>query len=121
MTDKRQKATKVKCKRDDSNKTVNICGIYSSLEKAFEFCWSSLADEHNTLPKSTSRNVKLNKFPFVSLSRRRSSARNVPSGQERGETDVSQANQGSLLTEMTILVSLLRPNHPFSLLLCPYG
>ena len=27
---------------------VNICGIYSSLEEAFEFCWSSFADEHNT-------------------------------------------------------------------------
>ena len=30
----------------------------------FEFCWSSLADEHNTSPKSTKRNVKLNKFAF---------------------------------------------------------
>ena len=45
------------------NKTVNICGIYSSLE-AFEFCWSSFADEHNTLPKLTKRNIKLNKFAF---------------------------------------------------------
>ena len=26
--------------------------------------WSSFADEHNTLPKSTRRNVKLNKFAF---------------------------------------------------------
>ena len=66
MTNKRQKATKVKCKREDwiSSKTVNICGIYSSLEEAFEFCWSSLADEHNTLPKSTRRHVKLDKFVF---------------------------------------------------------
>ena len=48
-----------------SNKTVNICGILSSLEEAFEFCWSSLTDEHNTLPKSTRRNVKLDKFSFV--------------------------------------------------------
>ena len=38
MTDKRQKATKVNCKRDES--------LY------------------NTLPKSTRRNVKLNKFAF---------------------------------------------------------
>ena len=30
-----------------------FCGIYSSLEEAFKFCWSSLADEHNTLPKLT--------------------------------------------------------------------
>ena len=29
---------------------------------------------------------------FLPLSRRRSSAQNVPSGEERGETDVSQAN-----------------------------
>ena len=47
-----------------SNKTANICGIKSSLEEASEFCWSSFADEHNTLPKSTRRNVKLNKFAF---------------------------------------------------------
>ena len=69
MTDKRQKATKVKCKRDRriSSKTINICGIYSSLEEAFEFCWSSLADEHNNLPKSTRRNVKLDKFVFGTL------------------------------------------------------
>ena len=31
----------------------------------FEFCWNSLADEHNTdFSKSTRRNVKLNKFDF---------------------------------------------------------
>ena len=41
------------------NKTVNICGIYSSLEKAFESCWGLFADEHNTLPKSARKNVKL--------------------------------------------------------------
>ena len=63
MTDKRQKATKVKYKRGESKKqcrTVNICGIYSSLEEACEFCWSSFTDEHN----SNRRNVKLNKFAF---------------------------------------------------------
>ena len=43
---------------------MNIGGIYSSLEEAFEFCWSSLVDEHNTLPKSTRRLVKLDKFVF---------------------------------------------------------
>ena len=28
------------------------------------FCWSSLADEHNTLPKPTRRHIKLDKFIF---------------------------------------------------------
>ena len=48
------------------NKTVNISGIhvYSSLVEAFEFCWSLFPDEHKTLPKSTRRNVKSNKFAF---------------------------------------------------------
>ena len=68
MTDKRQKATKVKCKREESsNKPVNICGIWSSLEDVFEFCWSSLTDEHNTLPKPTRRHIKLDKFIFGTL------------------------------------------------------
>ena len=60
MTDKRQKAAKVKCKRNESHKTVNniFCGIQSSLEETFEFSWSSFADKHNTLPKLT------NKFAF---------------------------------------------------------
>ena len=68
MTDKRQKVTKVKCtgkgKRGISNKTVNICGIESSLEEAFEFRWSSLADEHNSLIKSTRRRIKSDKCIF---------------------------------------------------------
>ena len=66
ITDKRQKAAKVKCKRDESltKQPILICGIQSSLEEAFEFCWSSFEDEHNTLPKSTRRNVELNKFAF---------------------------------------------------------
>ena len=38
--------------------------IQSSLEQAFEFCLSSFADEQNSLPKSTRRNLKLNKFTF---------------------------------------------------------
>ena len=46
------------------SKKVNICGIYASLEEVFEFCWSSLADERNTLPKSTRKHVKLDKFVF---------------------------------------------------------
>ena len=63
--DKRQKATKVKCKRDESiTKTINVCGICSSLDEAFEFCWIWFADEHNTLPKLTRSNIKLNKFAF---------------------------------------------------------
>ena len=38
MADKRQMVTKVKCKhRESAKKPVNICGIYSSVEKAFEF------------------------------------------------------------------------------------
>ena len=57
-------ASKVKCKRAEYNKTVNICGIYSSVEEAFELCWSMLADGPNTLPKLTRRNIKLNKFAF---------------------------------------------------------
>ena len=47
-----------------SNKTVNFCGIQTSVEEAFEFCWSSWADQHNTLPKSTRRHAKLEKFIF---------------------------------------------------------
>ena len=46
------------------NEKVNISGLYSSLEEAFKFFWSSFADEQNTLPKSTKRNVKLNKSAF---------------------------------------------------------
>ena len=64
MTDKRQKTIKAKCKCDESITKHNILWKYSSLGEAFEFCWSSFADEHNTLPKSTMRNVKLNKFAF---------------------------------------------------------
>ena len=36
--------------------------LQSSPEEAFEFCWSLLADEHNTLLKSTRRHAKLDKF-----------------------------------------------------------
>ena len=49
------------------DKTVyKLFAEYIVLQKKhyFEFCWSSLAEEHNTLPKSTRRNVKLNKFAF---------------------------------------------------------
>ena len=61
MTDKRQMATKFKCKRDESLTKQSKLVEYI-LEEAFEFCWSSFADEHNTLVKSTRRNVKFNKF-----------------------------------------------------------
>lgn len=65
MTDKRQEATKFKCKHDESiTKQPFFCGMYSSLEKPFEICWSSLADEHKSLPKLTRRNINSNKFAF---------------------------------------------------------
>ena len=60
MTDKRQKATKVKCKREESLTKQSIFVEYSLLlKKHLGFAWSALADEHNTLP-----NVKLDKFVF---------------------------------------------------------
>ena len=84
--------------------------MYSSLEGAFEFCWSSCAGEHNTLVKSTRRNVELNKFgrgtPWLPdiLCKQRfmpsvwdfchwvadacSASRNVASSEGRGETAV---------------------------------
>ena len=40
-------------------KTVNICGIYSFREEAFEFCWSSLADEHNSFTKIDQKTSKI--------------------------------------------------------------
>ena len=63
MTNKRQKATKVKCKRDDSLTEQPIFVEYSLLLKKH----LSLGGAHSqmiTLPKSTRRNVKLNKFAF---------------------------------------------------------
>ena len=51
MTNKRQKATKVKSKRDELNLLKNSQYSWnSSLEEAFEFCWSLIAEEHKTLP-----------------------------------------------------------------------
>ena len=65
MTDIRQKAAKFKYKCNGiCNKTVKICGIYTSLEEAFEFSWSLFANDHNTLPKLTRRIVKLIVFAF---------------------------------------------------------
>ena len=64
MTDKRQKATKVKCKREESVTKQSMFVEYTLLEEAFEFYSSSLADEHNTSPKSTRRHAKLDKFIF---------------------------------------------------------
>ena len=57
----------VKCKRDESITKQSIFVEYilqCTLEEASEFCWSLFADEDNTLPKSTRRNIKLNKFAF---------------------------------------------------------
>ena len=54
MTDKRQKATKVKCKRQESLTKQSIIveyGLFS--RRRIWVYWSSLADEHNALPKST--------------------------------------------------------------------
>ena len=65
MTAKGQKATKFKCKRDESLTRQSIFVEYGLLwKKVFELCWSSFADENNTLPKSARRNVKVNKFVF---------------------------------------------------------
>ena len=66
MTDKRQKAARVKYKCDESLTKQSIFEEYSLLQnlEAFEFFWRSFADEHNTLLKLTRRNVKLNKFAF---------------------------------------------------------
>ena len=61
MTDKRQKATKVKCKRDESLTKQSTFVEYSLLYKK-HLSFAGVVDEHNTLPKSTRRNVKLNKF-----------------------------------------------------------
>ena len=41
-----------------------MCNVVIIVEEAFEFCWSSFADENYTLTKSTRRDVKLNKFAF---------------------------------------------------------
>ena len=55
MTDKRQKAAKVKYKRDESLTKQSIFEEYSLLQnlEAFEFFWRSFTDEHNTLLKLT--------------------------------------------------------------------
>ena len=45
-----------------SNKTVKIGEIYSSLEEALEFCWSSFVDEHNTLVKYRPGEMKIEKI-----------------------------------------------------------
>ena len=43
---------------------------------------------------------------FLALSRRRSSARNGPSGEERGETDVSTGYKGAFQEQCFILYYL---------------
>ena len=66
MTDKRQKATKVKCKREES--LTNILYLWNIVfsRRSIWVLLSSLADEHNTSPKSTRRHAKLDKFIFGS-------------------------------------------------------
>ena len=107
----------------ESFQLSNICGIQSSLEEAFEFRWSSLADKHNTLPKSTPRhgqiyiwNPMTTRFiiktllcvismEFLPLSRGRSSPKNVPSGEERGETDVFAGSEKVKQIEINITLA----------------
>ena len=51
MTDKRQEVTEVKYKcHESTTKQPIFLEYYSSLEKASEFCCSSFAVEHKTLP-----------------------------------------------------------------------
>ena len=66
MTDKRQKATKVKCKCNESITKQNsqyLWNIFFSGRSSWVLL-ELFADEHNTFPKLTRRNVKLNKFAF---------------------------------------------------------
>ena len=64
LTSDRQKATKVKYIKCDKSITKQLFSMEWN-KKAFWFCWSSLADEHKTLPNSTrSRNIKTNKYAF---------------------------------------------------------
>ena len=110
MTYTRQKVTKVKFKRDEPLTKQSKLVEYI-LEEAFEFCWSSFAEEYNTFVKSTRRNVKLNKFGCgpqhyriycVNIDPCHQYGVSVvesqtflpakpPSGEEQGETTVSQA------------------------------
>ena len=46
-------------------KAVNIPRIYSSCQKASEFCCSSLAEELKLYHESTRRNIQSNKFTFA--------------------------------------------------------
>ena len=48
-------------RNESLRKQSKLVEYISSLAEAFEFCWSSFEDEHNTLLKSTRRNVKFNK------------------------------------------------------------
>ena len=47
------------CKRDEFTRKQSSQVFY---KKASEFCWSSFAVEHKTLPLSTRRNINSNKF-----------------------------------------------------------
>ena len=109
MTDERQKATKVKCERDESltkqSIFVDIVFSRTSIWVLLELVrrWTQhFTKIHYEKPKieqicicnpmTTGFIMKtliyVISMEFLSWSRRRSSARNVPSSEERGETDV---------------------------------
>ena len=121
------------------NKTFNICGIYSSLEEEFEFCWSSTADrwtQHFTKIDQEKRRIEqiclwnpmttvfiiwrliyVIGMEFLSLSRRRSSSRNVLTSEERGETDVFagyvKARWRWIQGELTLLIGSEGARYPY--------
>ena len=64
MIDKRQKAAKVKYKRGESITKQAIFVEYGRLLKHLSFAGAYSKMNTTLLPKSTRRNVKLNKFAF---------------------------------------------------------
>ena len=115
MTDERQKATKVKCKRDESvTKRLRLkifritdCLIAWLSELKSLMAWNAVRCLPQFLLTLGKSEIQLSSgiiimttgfimktliyvisMEFLSWSRRRSSARNVPSSEERGETDV---------------------------------
>ena len=61
--DKRPHRSNVNTKSLQQNSQY-LWNIAFSRSRSIEFCWRWLADKHNTLPKSTRRHVKLDKFIF---------------------------------------------------------
>ena len=108
MTDKRQKATKVKCKHKESLTKQSIFLEYSLLQRKHLSFAGARRQMNTTLHQSRPEdmqnwtnlcsephdywilyvNICIISIEFLSLSRRCSSLRNVPSSEERGETDV---------------------------------